>query len=146
MTGSGQAKKVHEGKVVAPARGPASPLDALGALNGMVEAVRECFLVHEQESSKRARLDTYENVEVARIKAAEAVLSRYFEQAFAERRGVIDDLFTRLDAAVADGDAARANDTLRGIVDVARTSPLADLGDLGQIRRALDDPDQVWEL
>ena len=27
-----------------------------------------------------------------------------------------------------------------------QTSPLADLGDLSQIRAALDDPNQVWEL
>ncbi len=33
-----------------------------------------------------------------------------------------------------------------GGVDIARTSPFADLGDLGQIRADLDDPNQVWDL
>ncbi len=32
------------------------------------------------------------------------------------------------------------------IVDIAQSSPLADLGDLSQIRKALDDPNQVWDL
>jgi hypothetical protein len=35
---------------------------------------------------------------------------------------------------------------VNAVVDLAKTSPLADLGDLSQIRAALDDPDQVWEL
>lgn len=35
---------------------------------------------------------------------------------------------------------------LTGIVEIARTSPLANMGDLGQIRAALDDPDHVWEF
>ena len=44
------------------------------------------------------------------------------------------------------GDGESVHAVLRGIVDIARTSPLAELGDLSQIRAALDDPDQVWEL
>jgi hypothetical protein len=34
---------------------------------------------------------------------------------------------------------------VRGIVDIAKSSPSPDLGDLGKIRAALDDLDQVWE-
>lgn len=66
-----------------------------------------------------------------------------FEHAFADRRAAFDGLFTRLDQALEQGDVDAVNAVRRGIVDVARTSPRADLGDLSQIRTALDDPGQV---
>ena len=141
-------KNVHEGKVVGQAKAPPSlpGLDAFNALGQIVDAARECFVIHEQESAKRARLQAYGATEVAKIKAAEAVLKHYFDQVFAERRGVYEEMFTRLDRAMEQDDAAVVHDVLRGIVDVARTSPLADLGDLSEIRKALDDPNQVWDL
>jgi hypothetical protein len=141
-------KKVHEGKVVGSDKGP-SPLrslDAFNAVGQIVDAARECFVIHEQESSRRARLRAYEATEVAKIKAAEAVLKHYFDQVFTERRGVYEEMFTRLDRAMDQDDAAAVHAVLRGIVDIAQSSPLADLGDLGQIRKALDDPNQVWDL
>ncbi|KOS57804.1 hypothetical protein Z051_02885 [Rhodococcus rhodochrous KG-21] len=94
----------------------------------------------------REMTEAYADTEVARIKAAESILKDYFEHAFADRRATFDGLFTRLDQALEKENADAINAVLRGIVDVARTSPLADLGDLSQIRAALDDPDQVWEL
>jgi hypothetical protein len=140
-------KKVLEGKVIpsAKAAGPLSALDGLNALKQVVDAARECWVVHEQESSKRARIRAYEQTEVARIRAAEGVLKNYFEQVFAERRGLYEDLFARLDQAMAADNGEAVHAVLRGIVDVAKTSPIADMGDLGEIRKALDD-DIVWEL
>ena len=85
-------------------------------------------------------------VEVARIKAAESVLKDYFAKVFAERRSNFEELFNRLDGALEANDGETVALMVRGIVDIAKTSPLADLGDLSQIRAALDDPDQVWEL
>ena len=95
---------------------------------------------------KRTRIRAYEETEVARIRAAEKVLQGYFEQVFAERRGNFEQLFSRLDDALEKGNGEATAVVLQSIVDIARTSPLADLGDLSQIRAALDDPDQVWDL
>lgn len=120
--------------------------DGIGALNQIVEAARECLLVHEQESSKRSRIQAYEVTEVRRIKAAEAILKDYFAQVFAERRHVYQELFSRLDSALESGQNDALNHVLQGIVDVARSSPLADAGDLDKVRAALDDPNQIWNL
>lgn len=138
-------KKVHEGRVVSSGRGP-GPLDVFSALDQVVEGARECFLVHQEERSKRERLRVYESTEIARIKAGEEVFKRYFDQVFAERRHLYDEMFDRLDRAMEAGDGQVVAEALRGIVDIAKSSPLADIGDLSQIRTALDDPDQVWEL
>jgi hypothetical protein len=138
--------KVHVAKVVKRSTSAVSALDGFNALGQMVEAARECIKIHEVESTQRARIRAYEATEVARIKAAEVVLRDYFEQVFAEWRATFEELFSRLDQALDQGNGEVISVVLRGIVDVARTSPLADLGDLSQIRAALDDPDRVWEL
>lgn len=137
-------EQVHVAKVVAS--GPLSAFDGFAALGTMVEAARECIKIHEVESTKRAGIRAYKETEVARIKAAEAILKGYFEQAFAERRATFEGLFSRLDQALDESNGEVISVVLRGIVDVARTSPLADLGDLSQIRAALDDPDHVFDL
>jgi len=120
--------------------------DGFQALGLLIQTARECAVTHQVESTNRARIKAYEETEVAKIKAAESVLRGYFEQVFGERRSNFEDLFARLDRAFDLGDGEAINAVVRGIVDVARTSPLADLGDLSQIRAALDDPNQVWDL
>ena len=143
-----EEKKVYEGKVIPPkAKGVSSALDAFGALNQIVESARECFLVHEQESTKRARLHAYEQTEVAKIKAAETILRDYFGQVFAERRAVYEEMFD----AARPGDGARTSPRWSTRCSEASSTSHSTrrsrtMGDLGQIRAALDDPDQVWEL
>ncbi|MHC9296589.1 hypothetical protein ACRCUN_29345 [Mycobacterium sp. LTG2003] len=138
--------RVHTAKVVSRGTNVVTPVQGFDALNRIVDAARECIAVHQVESTKRTKLQTYESTEVARIKAAESVLKDYFGQVFAERRSNFEELFTRLDNALEANDGETVSLMVRGIVDIAKTSPLADLGDLGKIRAALDDPNQVWDL
>ncbi|MFG2008737.1 hypothetical protein ACGFNF_06640 [Micromonospora sp. NPDC048868] len=138
--------KVHVGKIVKPNRSSPSALDGFTALKQIVEATSECIQIHEVERTKRAKFQAYESTEIARIKAAETILRDYFEQAFTERRNLYRELFTRLDRALDEGNGEVLHDVVRGIVDIARSSPLADMGDLSKVRAALDDPDQVWDL
>lgn len=136
----------HTAKVVGRGANAITPLQGFEALNQIVDAARECIAVHQVEKTKRARLQAYETTEVARIKAAEGVLRDYFAQVFAERRSNFEELFARLDTALEAQDGETVNLIVRGIVDIAKSSPLADLGDLGKIREALEDPNQVWEF
>lgn len=138
--------RIHTAKVVGRAAGGVTALQGFDALNQIVAAAKECVAVREVEGTKRARLQTYETTEVARIKAAESVLKDYFAHAFAERRSNFEELFTRLDGALEANDGETVALMVRGIVDIAKTSPLADLGDLSKVRALLDDSDQVWEL
>ncbi|MGY1621056.1 hypothetical protein ACI789_02520 [Geodermatophilus sp. SYSU D00965] len=141
------AKKPVEGTVLPPAAKSALPgVDALSALNNVVDGTLEFLRVREEERTKRANIDAYATVEVTRIKEAGAFLKQYFEHVFAERSRTIDGLFEHLDDAMTRGDGTAATAALQGIVDLAKSSPLADIGDLTQVRKALDDPDHVWEL
>lgn len=141
-----ETPKVHHARPIQRPSGGPSGLDGFNALNQIVNAAHDFGVIYQTERTKRARLDTYEHTEIARIKAAEGILRGYFENVFAERRSNFQELFARLDSALEQRNGEMVNTVVRGIVDVARTSPLADLGDLSQLRAALDDPDQVWDL
>ena len=134
-----------EGEVLPPVE-VAPALDAFGALSTVVDATAAYLKLREEERTKRATIGAYKALEIERIRSAEIVLKAYFDQVFAERAHTITELFTRLDDATSRGDDGVVAGTLSAIVDVARSSPLAAVGDLGQLRKALDDPDHVWEL
>lgn len=138
--------RANAAKVVGRAERTVTATQGFDALNQIVGAARECLVVHQVESTRRAKLDAYAKTELARIKSAELVLKDYFAQVFAERRSNFEELFNRLDDALEADDGETVSLMVRGIVDIAKSSPLADLGDLSKIRAALDDPDQVWEL
>lgn len=139
-------KQSNAAKVFGASSRAFSALDGFNALNDMVKAAHEYLELHEVESTKRAYVAAAEKTEVARIKAAENVLRDYFQQIFAERRANFDALFGSLDKAITEGDGATVNSVLGSIVDIAKTSPIAELGDLTQVRELLRDPDNVWEL
>lgn len=133
-------------EVVIGVVGKISPADALGALNQIVDVVRESIQIHETESTKREKLVTYRETEVARIKASERVLREYFDRVFDERKETNKRLFDSLDAALKSGDVAAIQAVVGGIVEVARTSPMAGVGNIGELRRAMDDPNAVFEF
>lgn len=132
--------------VRAPGNSPIAALDGFAALNQIVDAAKECITTHAFESTKQSRIQAYEHTEVARIKAAERTLKRYFGQVFVERHETFEALFSRLDRALDEGNGDAMSAVLQGIVDIAKSSPLAELGDLGQIRAALGDPNYVFDL
>jgi hypothetical protein len=133
-------------ELVVGAAGRLSTADMLNALNQLVSATREAIQIHETESTKREKLRTYRETEVARIKASEKSLREYFDLVFKERRETHKQLFDGLDRALESGDIAAMQTVVGGIVEVARTSPLAGIGNLGELRRAMDDPNTVFEF
>lgn len=126
--------------------GRISPADAFGALTQIISVVRESIEIHETESTKREKLITYRETEVARIQASERILREYFDRVFDERKETNKRLFDSLDVALQSGDVAAMQAIVGGIVEVARTSPMAGIGDIGELRRAMDDPNSVFEF
>lgn len=128
------------------AAGAISAADALGALTMIVSVTRESIEIHAVERTKREKLLTYRETEVRRIEASERILREYFDRVFEERREVHRELFDGLDRALASGDASAVQAVVGGIVEVARSSPLANLSNLAELRQAMDDPDTVFEF
>jgi len=65
---------------------------------------------------------------------------------YPERRETSRQLFESLNLAIQSGDVTAMQTIVGGIVEVARTSPLAGLGNIAELRRAMDDPDTIFEL
>lgn len=124
----------------------AGEITGVDALNQLVTAARESIEIHETESTKREKLRTYRETEVRRIKSSEKMLREYFDQIFAERAETHKKLFAGLDVALESGDTEALQAIVGGIVEVARTSPLAGIGNIAELKRAMEDPDAVFEL
>lgn len=133
-------------KAVASVTDKIPAASGLNALMVVVKATQDCIKTHQVERTKQTQIRAYSSIETQRIRAAEETLKNYFTQAFDERRTNFEELFRRLDTALEEGDAKAAGLILDTLVQVAKDSPLKDLGDLNQVRAAFDDPDQVWDL
>ncbi|RNE48052.1 hypothetical protein [Corynebacterium alimapuense] len=120
--------------------------EAFVSLKEIVTVVQSLVELHEKESTKREQLVAYRETEIARLQLAENTLHHYFDLIFAERRETNKRLFNGLDAAVRSGDVAAMQTVVGGIVQVAQTSPLADIGNLTGLIEAMDDPKAVFEL
>lgn len=126
--------------------GKISSAEAFGSLKEIVTVVQGLVELHENQSTKREQLVTYRETQIARLQLVENTLHRYFDLTFAERRETNKRLFDSLDAAVKSGDVAAMQTVVAGIVQVAQTSPLADLGNLTGLIEAMYDPEAVFEL
>ncbi|SCF15275.1 hypothetical protein GA0070558_13455 [Micromonospora haikouensis] len=143
-----EKKDVLEGTPMRPKSkdARAGAADAFSALNLIIGLVSDGFRTYQTESTKREYLRTIRETEVARLRASQEALRDYFDRVYAERRDTHQRLFTSLDQALAAGDIAATQAVVGGIVDVARTSPLADVGTIIDLKRAMGDPGTVWEL
>jgi hypothetical protein len=138
--------KVHVAKVVKSKSSPVQSADAFAALSEIVSAAREYGRIRQEEQTKRTAIAAAEHVQVDRIHAAEQVLRIYFDRVFAERAQTSEEMFTRLDQAMDSGDPQMVHAVVRGIVDLAQSSPLAGLEDFGKFWAELGTDDNPVEL
>ena len=124
--------KPVSGEVVGKDIGSIDVRDAFKALNTVVDAAREYGEISQVEQTKRAAIAAAESVQVARLQAAENTLRMYFDRVFEERRETNQAMFERLDQAVETGDPHMVQVVVRGIVELAQSSPLTDLEDFGK--------------
>ncbi|MEI8148893.1 MAG: hypothetical protein WCG62_07425 [Actinomycetes bacterium] len=134
------------GEVVGSKLTPIANADALAALREIVGAAREYGKIRQEELTKRAGIAAVEHVEVDRIHAAEQILRLYFERVFAERAQTSEEMFGRLDKAMDSGDPQMVHAVVRGIVELAQSSPLAGLEDFGKFWAELGTGDNPVEL
>lgn len=120
------------GEVVGKVIGSIDVFDALKALNTVVAAAREYGEISQVEQSRRAAIAAAEALQIGRLQAAETTLRMYFDRVFAERRETNQAMFERLDQAMETGDPHLVNAVVRGIVDLAQSSPLSDLEEFGK--------------
>lgn len=111
-------------------------------LKTATEAVREIAI----QKTEQERLRWSAQVEVERIHNVRDVLLQYLDRSFDERRANFDALFTRLDAAMAQGNHDAVALTLDAVVKLAQSSPFKDLADVAKAKAALKDKSREWEF
>lgn len=118
-------------------------LDAMGIVNGIIEAASEWVQVHETESTKRAYISSWERATVEEIHARRDVFLTYLERSFDERDRAFHKLFSALDTAMT-SDTQQVAAILGAITTLASRSPFADLGNIELVKDRLADPGFEW--
>ncbi|WP_306209565.1 hypothetical protein [Actinoplanes sp. RD1] len=142
---SGQALPAEKNPTASGSVGP-NTSEVVDALTQFVGIARDPFAAYQAEKTKRAQISAARDTEIARIKAAKTVLRDYFDHVYLERREVHTRLLDSLDRALEAGNTDAIPGIINGIVDMARVSPLAHVGDIGDLIRAMKDPNTVIEL
>lgn len=104
----------------------------------MIEAYQHYKIVVEQEKTKREAIGAWRDRELAKIQGQKELLQQYFQSVFEERGRMIDGLFSALDKGIESNNLQLIGQSLSGIVDLAKNSPLAGLT---QLLEQLDDDD-----
>lgn len=112
-------------------------LNAAGALTTIVSSFRDMAVESEKQETERLKIRSDLQERLAEIASAERVLITYFDHIFPERRDSLNRLFTELDRAREAGQTDVMAASIKGIVDVATSSPLKGVFDLEQVRREL---------
>ncbi|MCQ2234974.1 MAG: hypothetical protein MJZ24_09580 [Paludibacteraceae bacterium] len=103
---------------------PASPLQAVEAFGQLVSAWKEYKITKEVETTKRAQIAAWRDVELTRLDHQRGLLESYLTQTFQERRTVIEGMFNTLDQGIANGDNQLVSMAMQNIISVVQTSPL----------------------
>ncbi len=120
--------------------------DPLECLREMVEACTEYGKTAEVERTKRQEITAWEKTTIAEIRAKRDLIMAYLDRSFDERAENFRCLFEVVDRAIITGDNQQLALTLNSITELAKSSPFKDLASLSYVRKALKDPNHVWEF
>jgi hypothetical protein len=95
------------------------------SFDNLVDAWRTCETTKAIEQTKRAHINATRDVQVKMIEENAAILKGYLGHVFAERRHVIDNMFSQLDQGLDSGNMELASKAIEAIVKVTQSSPLA---------------------
>jgi|SRR4051794_13248270 len=117
----------------------------MAVIHQVVTLGRDWAQVHDAETTKRAEIAANADVTIAEIHARRDLFLTYLDKSFDERARTFDQLFDRLDKALA-GNPELVPSILASISALAHKSPFADLHDPQLLRRMLEDPDHEWTV
>lgn len=111
-------------------------------LNTVADACREIAV----QRTEQERIRQNAQVEIEQIHAVRDVMLQYLDRSFDERRSNFDALFTRLDAAMGQGNLDATAIVLDAVVKLAQSSPFKELADVGKAKVAIQDKNREWEF
>lgn len=100
------------------------------SLEKMTEAIGRCYLVKQQEETKREAIRAYRDVELKKLKNQKKNFEQYINHVFQERRINFDKFFQQLDIAIETDNMELANIVMAGIIQQIQNSPLQGVQEL----------------
>lgn len=100
------------------------------SLEKMTEAIERCYLVKQQEETKREAIRAYRDVELKKLKNQKQNFEQYINYVFQERRINFDKFFQQLDIAIETNNMELANIVMAGIIQQIQNSPLQGVQEL----------------
>ena len=96
-------------------------------LEMVVHAWQENKKVQAIEKTKRLAITERSKVELERIRSQRVIMEKYLSGMFAERKQIISGLFDALDQGMESNNDSVIQQSLAGIVDIAKECPLKGL-------------------
>lgn len=103
----------------------------------LIDAWRDYKKTCEVEETKRSYISAQRDISLAKIQSQRAILEKYLENTFAERRFTITEMFDRLDKGIESGNDTLIAMSMNAIVSTVKSSPLAGVQN---IISQIDDP------
>lgn len=101
---------------------------------------------NEVQETKRTEIIAKRDILIAHIEKEKAVLLKYLEKSFDERKESFAKLFTMADQALADQNNERLALILNSINFIAAESPFKALHSINDTQKALEDKKHTWDF
>lgn len=102
-----------------------SQIDAEKAYTGLIDSWKQYQEIKQREMTRREAIRADRDIALANIKAQKDILELYLNRTFDERKHNFERLFKTLDIAIKNDNLELMNGALSSIVEIAKTSPLA---------------------
>lgn len=122
------------------------PREAYDMLKELVGVIGSINSVSREQATRRKQIQAYETTKVAQAREISRFLHRYFEREHQSRDAFYGGMFKGIGKALDDGNNVALHTLVTAAVDVAKTSPLAAVGNLENVRAMFEDPNAVYEF
>ena len=101
--------------------------ESLGLFRAIIDGAVSHGKIKEEEETKRIEIESDLIRDLEKIRAQRDILESYLRHTFDERKTVIDNIFSRLDIALADNRDAIVIQALSSIEGIIKSNPLEGL-------------------
>lgn len=122
------------------------PEDVVKIVAVLIDTAAEVAKFEEAQKTVRAGILAERDVALARIEMQKAALLSYLDRSFDERKENFQKLFSVVDHALENDNIQELGLGLKGIIQLAESSPFKDLGSIEATTSALADPDHEWDF
>lgn len=103
---------------------PVPPNIELAAM--ALSTIKDMYSISAQQETNREEIRAYRDIEIERINAQKEIIKEYLLASFGQRNEVLKKMFEVLDHGLEHNKSDVIAFSLKSIVDVANSSPLAD--------------------